>query len=95
MASKVVSRGGGSLRNNLVLAEDGSNYVAWKTVIPVALQVELLAWEVTNETLVMPTIVDDEKPTPEEQLQIDQFNLGNRRDKHILLNSLRSTTIVN
>lgn len=97
MSSKIdlSTYGATNPRSTVALAEDGRNFIAWKTVLSITLQAEQFAWEVTTGTLVMPEVKDGVKPTPEQEKTIEQFNLGNRKAKSIIINSLHTPTIVN
>lgn len=70
--------------NQIVLAEDGSNFMLWQTMVPVYLKQEPYAWEVVNGTL---TAVGP-------QDQQDKFDTGNRMGRLILLNVIHPRIMV-
>ena len=79
--------------NMVVLAENGSNFLTWKSMIPVYLQAEEFAWEVTTEEIIEP--LSDKPLTPEQTKQKKQYQIGNRSARLILLSTIHSNIIVN
>ena len=80
--------------SNMVLAEDGRNYLAWRTVMPILLQLEPFAWEVVNGDLVEPVVPENTQPTPDQIQQLKNYKLGNSIAKGILFNSLHPNIII-
>lgn len=100
MMTNTNAAGGSANRQNgrlygIVLADDGRNYLAWKTALPVLLQTQQFAWEVTKGTLKLPTIVAPATElTPAQEKQKENFNTGNIAAKGIIVNSISQITLV-
>ncbi len=68
--------------NKIVLKNDGSNFIAWKTIIPVYLQSQPYAWEVIQGDL--NPLVEAEKT---------KYETGNKNARDVLFSTLRETTL--
>ena len=78
----------------IMLAENGSNFLTWKSMMPVYLQAEEYAWEVTTEEIREP-LPSDKPLTPDQIKQKKQFEIGNRTARLILLSTIHPNIIVN
>lgn len=98
MASSQDNASNGSRSNRhisqVILAENGRNFLAWKTLIPVLLQSEEHAWEVTTGTLKPVILPPNTEPTPEQTKQQEQYTKGNKLARNILLNSIHPNILV-
>ena len=73
-----------------ILNEDGSNYLSWKSLLPLNLQMLPYAWECVSGTL-----VGSKGTTPEDKKQQAKFNEGNLAARYVLLNSIHQSILVN
>jgi transposase InsO family protein len=77
--------------SSIVLAEDGSNYLSWKTLMPISLQTYPGAWECSQGTL-----IGDKNPTTEEEKKQQlKYTRGNIAARYMLLNSIHPTILLN
>lgn len=79
---------------NVVLAENGKNFSTWKTLIPIFIQAEQYAWEVTRKEIKCPE-GSQEKFTPEQKEQFEKYQKGNRAARAILFGSMHPMIIMN
>jgi hypothetical protein len=72
--------------SSIILAPDGKNFIPWKTIMPSVLDGEPFAWDVVCGRLNMPDSAT--AATPEGRKQKQNFLIGNRAARYILINSI-------
>ena len=78
--------------SSAILAADGSNYLAWKTIIPSVLGGEPYAWDVVSSNLNPPDAA--KAKTADGKTQQKNFTIGNNAARYVLINSIQQELAV-
>ena len=69
--------------NRVILRNDGSNFLAWRTIMPVYLQSQSYAWEVVNGDL-----------DPPKAGEKSNYDTGNKNGREVIFGTLQQTTLI-
>ena len=73
-----------TVRNNrIILKNDGSNFLAWRIIMPVYLQAQPYAWEVVNGDL-----------DPLKAAEKTNYDIGNKNGREVILGTLQQATLI-